>query len=112
MRLLKKMPRQLEMTTTPPTDLSDRDRLHAIYSLISSLSASLNYQRVLDSILDLSGQILATSNGAMDPLVSAVFLFAGDGKGGSHLVVGTARRFTPTDSRITLLGSEGIIHRV
>jgi signal transduction histidine kinase len=44
---------------------------------------------------------------ANDPLVSAVLLFRG-----GQLRVGSARRFTSADSRVTFEGSEGILKKV
>jgi signal transduction histidine kinase len=83
------------------------DRLRAIYGLTSALTASLNYQRVLDSILDLSLSMLNLDPDAPpdDRLISAVLLFS---KGGS-LEVGSARRLAPADMRVVLGGQKGVI---
>lgn len=85
------------------------DRLRAIYELTSTLTATLSYKRVLDSALDMSYQALNpdTANTANEPLVSAVLLFRG-----GQLRVGSARRFTSADSKVTFDGSEGILKRV
>ena len=89
--------------------LVENERLGAIYSLTSTLMSTLNYQRVLDSALDIG---LAAMNAGPeappdDRFVSAVLLF---GKK-SILEVGSARRFTPADMRAVLAGREGIIAR-
>jgi signal transduction histidine kinase len=99
---------------SPPTGVNriEKERLHAIYNLVSNLSASLNYQRILDNILDLSSQILARPDQPSEPLTSAVLLFTDGGGGPNQLIVGTARRFTPTDNHVSLPGKEGIIRQV
>ncbi len=57
------------------------ERLRAIYELISTLTATLSYKRVLDSALDMGYSALNPDinldESANDPLVSAVLLFRG-----------------------------------
>jgi signal transduction histidine kinase len=90
---------------------SERTRLNGIYSSILSLTASLNYQRVLESALDLSTSLL-DSNGSSARLVASVLLFT-EGKSGSKLLsVGSARRFTPTDMRLLLPAESGLLAQV
>jgi signal transduction histidine kinase len=86
---------------------TDGQQLHAIYDLISALSASLNYQRVLDNVLDLSASILGFPAGPVEGLVSAVLLFSKNQGRPTELCVGSARRFTPADMRILLPGDQG-----
>ncbi len=83
------------------------DRLRAIYGLTSTLMATLNYQRVLDSILDLSLSILNLEPDAPpdDRLICAVLLFSKE----ESLEVGSARRLTPADMRVVLRGQKGAI---
>lgn len=83
------------------------ERLRAIYNLTSTLTATLNYQRVLDSALDLSLSAMNTDPDADpdDNLVSAVLLFNQK----QQLEVGSARRLTPADHRVTLTGTDGVI---
>ncbi|MGA7193134.1 MAG: GAF domain-containing sensor histidine kinase [Anaerolineales bacterium] len=85
------------------------ERLRAIYELTSTLTATLSYKRVLDSALDLGYAALNPDPDLSenDPLVSAVLLF----KGG-HLRVGSARRFTQADMRVTFPAAEGILQKV
>ena len=85
------------------------ERLRAIYELTSTLTATLSYKRVLDSALDLGFAALNPDpdQAIDDPLVSAVLLF----KGG-HLQVGSARRFTQADLRVTFPAAEGILQKV
>lgn len=85
----------------------ENDRLRAIYGLTSTLTSTLNYQRVLDSVLDLSLSILNLEPDAPpdDRLICAVLLFSKEGS----LEVGSARRLTPADLRVVLRGQEGAI---
>jgi signal transduction histidine kinase len=85
------------------------ERLRAIYELISTLTATLSYKRVLDSALDMGYSALSpdADENANEPLVSVVLLFRG-----GQLRVGSARRFTVADMRVTFDGSEGILKKV
>jgi signal transduction histidine kinase len=85
----------------------ENNRLRAIYGLTSTLMATLNYQRVLDSLLDLSLSVLNLEPDAPpdDRLICAVLLFSK----GEALEVGSARRLTPADMRVVLKGQEGVI---
>ena len=85
------------------------ERLRAVYELTSTLTATLSYKRVLNSALDLGYTALNPDpdHSEDDPLVSVVLLF----KGG-HLHVGSARRFTPADMRVTFPAAEGILQKV
>ncbi len=89
----------------------ERERRRAIYHLISTLSATLNYQRVLDTALDLSASILTSPTDSSDRLVSA-FLLLTEGKSGETVLqVGSATLFTNADMRIQLPGVTGLIGR-
>jgi signal transduction histidine kinase len=88
---------------------TERERSRALYKLISALSATLNYQRVLETALDLGYSTLAGPNGSSEHMVSAVFLYVEGEARNTELRVGSARRFTPADMRITLPGREGLI---
>ncbi len=85
----------------------DNERLRAVYSLTSTLLTTLNYQRVLECVLDLSLSALNTDleASADERLVCAVLLFAK----GENLTVGSARRFTPADMRVVLNGRAGAV---
>jgi len=90
----------------------ESERLRAIYELTSTLTATLSYKRVLDSALDLGYTALNPNPDPDEPnvdekLVSAVLLFRGD-----ELRVGSARRFTNADMRVTLHGNEGILKKI
>jgi signal transduction histidine kinase len=85
------------------------ERLRAIYELTSTLAATLSYKRVLDSALDMGASALNPDpdEGVTDYLVGTVLLF----KGGV-LRIGSARRFTNADMRVTFQASEGILKKV
>jgi signal transduction histidine kinase len=84
----------------------------AVYKLVSTLSATLNYQRVLDTALDVSSTALSTSTETVEPLISAVLLYSDDeGTNGPILQVGSARRFTQADLRVALEGRQGLLGR-
>ncbi len=83
----------------------------ALYQLISAMSASLNYQRVLENALDLSAGALGGTGSSHDRLVSAFLLYMNNDAGSTELRVGSARRFTHADMRATLPGTEGLLGR-
>jgi len=89
----------------------ERERQHQIYQLVSALSSSLNYQRVLETALDMSASALGTPSEPEERLVSAVLLYSEDDADQPALRVGTARRFTSTDHRISLPGVSGLLGR-
>jgi signal transduction histidine kinase len=84
----------------------ENERVHAIYNLTSTLTATLNYQRVLDSALDISLNAMNPDPDKWDDLLAnAVLLFTKK----DLLEVAAARRLTPADLRATLSGREGAI---
>lgn len=99
--------RQAKPDPQPQNQRLENERLRAIYGLTSTLTATLNYQRVLDSVLDLSLSILNLDPNAPpdDRLVCAVMLFSK----AETLEVGSARRMTPSDMRVVLRGQKGAI---
>jgi len=87
----------------------ENERWRALYELSSTLTGTLSYRRVLDSVLDLGYVALNPDPDAKtdEKLISAVMLFQGD-----RLVVRSARRFTSADERARLEASEGVLKRV
>jgi len=79
----------------------------AIYGLTSTLTGTLNYQRVLDTVLDLSLSMLNLEPDTPpdDRLICTVLLFSKD----ETLEVGSARRLTTADMRVVLHGQKGAI---
>jgi signal transduction histidine kinase len=96
--------RMLEYTKEQESRRKERERVRALYNITSTLNATLNYQRVLDLALDLSSNALADPSDTATLLVSAFYLYETD-----RLYVGSARRFTPADLRVSLQGTSGLI---
>ena len=89
--------------------LIERERRRALYDLISELSATLNYQRVLDTALNLSAKALANPGAPEEIMVSAVLMFSNDEGNEARLRVGSARRFTSADMRVSLSAEKGVL---
>lgn len=84
------------------------ERMRAIYELTSALSSTLSYKRVLESALDMSAAALNPDPEKLisDPLVGVVMLF-----NGGKLRIGSARRFTTADMRVTFDAAEGVLKK-
>lgn len=100
--------RQLWVDAEEKKHAIQNERMRAIYELTSTLSSTLSYKRVLDSALDMSAAALnpEVEESVSDPLVGAVMLF-----NAGKLRVGSARRFTQADMRVTFDAAEGILKR-
>jgi signal transduction histidine kinase len=90
---------------------AERERIRSLYKLISALGATLNYQRVLDTAMDIGYSTLAITDGGSEHMVSAVLLYSQDEAKNTELKVGSARRFTAADMRISLPGKDGLVGR-
>lgn len=88
--------------------LLERNRHKAMYRMIEEISATLNYQSVLGTALDLGATALSGSEGRIDDLVSAVLLF----KDEDQLAVEASRRFPPPDRRILFPAKDGALSKV
>lgn len=106
--------RQKQVIAREKQNRVENDRLRAILDLTTALTATLSYKRVLDSALDLSVNALhvddaesETATPKDDRLVSAVLLFQGE-----ELMIGSARRFTQADLRLTFPAKEGLLAKV
>ena len=95
--------RDLELAQIEEQDQAERNRVKSLYQITSAMTATLNYQRVLDMALDLTSTVV-TRPGDKNLMVSAFFLFEEDA-----LMVGSARRFTPSDHRAILPAKQGEI---
>ncbi|MEK6753474.1 MAG: histidine kinase [Chloroflexota bacterium] len=100
--------RSLWMDSEEKKGAIQSERLRAIYELTSTLSSTLSYKRVLDSALNMSAAALNPDPDQLvsDPLVGAVMLF-----NGGKLRIGSARRFTSADMRVTFDGAEGVLKK-
>ena len=94
--------RDMEISAAQEKERVERERIKALYNITSELTASLNYKRILDMALDLTGSALVEP-GVGTKLVSAFYLYEED-----EMVLGSSRRFTPPDMKATLSGREGI----
>ena len=81
-----------------------RERTKAIYDMASTLSATLNYERVLEAMLDVSVLGLVELGPLADQMVSIVLLF-----GERELFVTASRGLTRMDQARRLPGREGVI---
>jgi len=84
----------------------ERDRMQAFYRMVEEVSATLNYEVVVDAVLDLSVNVLGGMDSPAGQMVSAVLLF--DGR---KLKVVSARRFPPRDVKITIPAEAGVVSK-
>lgn len=89
-----------------------REPSSRIYHLISELSASLNYQHVLETALDLSTATLASMDAPVGDLLSAVLVFTAQEQGGTKLQTAYARGLSVPDMRLAISGTSGFIGKV
>jgi len=88
----------------------EKRRRRLIVELISALSSSLNYERVLENSLDLSITTLSELDAPSDRLISAVLLFSESSEyKDSELFIATSRHFLAPDLRVSLPGKSGIL---
>jgi signal transduction histidine kinase len=80
------------------------ERLRSLLRELTSLSATLNYERVMENTLDLASSALAGPSTAPSRLVSALLLFDEN-----RLYVASARGLTPSDLRAEFPGERGVI---
>ncbi|MFN8597151.1 MAG: histidine kinase [Anaerolineae bacterium] len=86
---------------------STREQARAIFEMASTLSATLNYQRILDAVLDVSTLGLKEIGPASTRMVSLVLLLSNQG-----LTVAASRHLTGHDERLPLIQREdGAISR-
>lgn len=115
--LSKGQPIRFEWPIGPRTKLEteaervERERRNTIYDLISRLSETLNYERVLETSLDLSANTLLQLGAPADKLVGAVLFFADGGDDNPKLKVAASRRLLPADIRTALPGIRGVLGR-
>ncbi len=100
--------RELWLDSEERRSAMQTERMRAIYELTSALSSTLSYKRVLESALNLSATALNPDPEQLlnDPLVGVVMLF-----NGGKLRIGSARRFTTADMRVTFDAAEGILKK-
>lgn len=84
-----------------------REQMHVIYDMASTLSSSLNYNRVLDMVMDVC--VHGLERMGMGTTVSAAILLFTEEGDDVILKVASERRLTPADTRATVRGVEGVI---
>ncbi len=85
---------------------STREQARAIFEMASTLSATLNYQRILDAVLDVSILGLKEIGPASTRMVSMVLLLSSHG-----LTVAASRHLTGHDERLPLQLRDGAISK-
>jgi len=92
--------KQIEETTR----IYERDQVQKFYGLIENLSTTLDYQEVLETILDLSVAGMGEPKQQAELMARAVLLF-----GENELGIACSRRFTPHDQKVALPGNQGAL---
>jgi signal transduction histidine kinase len=86
---------------------STREQARAIFEMASTLSATLNYQRILDAVLDVSILGLKEMGPASTRIISMVLLLSTD-----TMVVAASRHLTSRDEKLSLqLTNHGSVSR-
>jgi signal transduction histidine kinase len=83
-----------------------RERARAIYDMASTLSATLNYEKVLETALDVCEVGLSESMPRGERLIGMVLLFQED-----DLQIVASRHLTRTDSRVAISGEGQLIRQ-
>lgn len=83
----------------------ERDRMQALFSMIETFSATLNYQTVLETVLDTAIAALGERSSVADNMIGAVLLF-----GDQHtLQIRAAKGFIARDNAIQLPAEQGAL---
>ena len=88
------------------------DRIRKMYQLITDLTMSLNYERVLEKSLDAVLMALRLSDYSTERLVGAVLLFSEDEHGPLDLYVASGRGLPRPDLTRTTPGIDGLLEEV
>lgn len=105
--LAKKKPGELERRKKP--HVISPEHYGSIYEIVSALSATLNFDRILETALDASASALSNFGNPEDRLVCAVLLYSSNPDESGQLTIEASRRLTPTDMRVSLPGVQGLI---
>ncbi len=89
-----------------------KDRIRRMYNLISDLTVTLNYSRVLEKSLDAAFLALRISDLPTDRLISAVLLFAEEEMAVPDLVVAYSRGLPRPDMTHRVPGLKGLLEDV
>ena len=114
--LLPKKEQTEEPKTKPKAKAKDQDktkeRIRKMYQLITDLTVTLNYSRVLEKSLDAAFLALRISDLPTDRLISAVLLFSEEEMAVPDLVVAYGRGLPRPDMTQRLPGVEGLLEKV
>jgi len=100
-KLSKEDPREVEAARLRAT----RERASALYEMANTLSATLDWRRILEAAQDI-GLLGLRELGAESKLVSVVLLFQGKD---NKLRVVTSRRLTRADQQVAVTGRRGVL---
>ena len=90
-------------------DGSEHERQRTIFKMISALSSTLNYERVLESALDMGTNTLMQLGTTAERMRSAALLFSEVERNVTELQVNTSRGLLAQDARTALPGAEGLL---
>jgi signal transduction histidine kinase len=105
---------ETKQKSSQPRQSSDgfNSRIRKMYQLITDLTMSLNYERVLEKSLDAVIMALRLSDYSTDRLVGAVLLFSEDEHGPLDLYVASSRGLPRPDLSRTTPGIDGLLEEV
>ena len=111
------LPKREEDTEPQPTpkkkdQKKTEDRIRRMFQLMTDLTVTLNYSRVLEKSLDAAFLALRISDLPTDRLISAVLLFAEEEMTVPDLVVTYGRGLPRPDMTRRVPGIEGLLERV
>ena len=109
---IKSQVRKQQKITRVHTQQLDAGRLREISNMLTKLTATLNYNRVLELALDIGMQALTSTDDPGDRLVGAVLLFSSGDEDAANLYIGVQRRLTPADLNLTFPGMQGLLGAV
>jgi signal transduction histidine kinase len=89
-----------------------KERIRRMYALITDLTVTLNYSRVLEKSLDAAFLALRILDMPTDKLLSAVLLFAEEEMSVPDLVVAYSRGLPRPDMTIRVPGVNGLLEKV
>ena len=94
------------------TERKSDERIRRLFALITDLTVTLNYSRVLEKSLDVAFLALRISDVPTDRLISCVLLFTSDEVSVPDLEVAYARGLPRPDMTTRVPGIEGMLERV
>ncbi|HDD61556.1 MAG TPA: hypothetical protein ENF22_03380 [Chloroflexi bacterium] len=101
-----------EPALKPKKNKKSDERIRRLFALITDLTVTLNYSRVLEKSLDVSFLALRVSNMDTDRLISAVLLFTSDDVSVPDLEVAYGRGLPRPDMTTRVPGIAGLLERI